>query len=234
MCRSPAACSCESSTTSASSIIPASPGSLSTTFASSGSLGSSSSAGSTSSPSSTATECSGSSSRVAAPQAAPSSAVAPDSSGSSSDASGSAGSGSRAQSWRTFSLVESMSRLLIGVLRDRAFEARALVVELRDRVAQLLTFRGEVARVLRRGLDLERDLLDDGQAVAVEARELARVVREDANRRQAEVGEDLVADPPLPRVGREAESEVRLHRVEPVRLQVVRAELVQKADPASL
>ena len=108
------------------------------------------------------------------------------------------------------------------------------MVELRDRVAELLTFRGEVARVLGGRLDLERHLLDDRQPVAVEPRELARIVREDADRRQPEVGEDLVADPPLPRVGREPEREVRLDRVEPVRLQLVGAELVEEADSAAL
>ncbi len=107
-------------------------------------------------------------------------------------------------------------------------------MELRDRVAELLTFRGEVARVLGVGLDLERHLLDDGQSVAVEPRELARVVREDADRGQPEIGEDLVADPPFPRVGRKPEREVGLDGVEAVRLQLVRLQLVEKADSPSL
>ena len=51
--------------------------------------------------------------------------------------------------------------------------------------------------------------------------DLLRVVRQDADRRQPEVGEDLVADPVVARVGREAELEVRLDRVEPVLLQLV-------------
>ena len=64
--------------------------------------------------------------------------------------------------------------------------------------------------------------------------DLARIVREDPDGAQPEVGEDLVADPPLARVGREAELEVRLDRVEPLLLQLVRLELVQQADAASL
>ena len=44
------------------------------------------------------------------------------------------------------------------------------MVELRDRVAELLALRGEVARVLGLRLDLDRHLLDDGQAEAVETR----------------------------------------------------------------
>ena len=112
-----------------------------------------------------------------------------------------------------------------------ALEAGALVVELRDRVAELLTFRGEVALVLGVGLDLERHLLDDGEPVAVEPRELPRVVREDADRRQPEVGEDLVADAPLPRVGREPEREVRLDRVEAGRLELVCRSLFRSPMP---
>ena len=61
--------------------------------------------------------------------------------------------------------------------------------------------------------------------------QLLRVVREDADRRQAEVGEDLVADPVLARVGREAELEVRLDGVEPVLLQLVGASLFSRPMP---
>ena len=52
--------------------------------------------------------------------------------------------------------------------------------------------------------------------------------------RETEVGEDLIADPPLSRVGREAEREVGLYGVEAVRLQLVRLQLVQESDTASL
>ena len=128
-----------------------------------------------------------------------------------------------------------MSRLLtFRFLRRVAPETGALVVELRDRVAELLTFRGEIARVLRRGLDLERHLLDDRQPVSVEPGQLARVVGQDPDGRQPEVGEDLVADPPLARVRRKPEREVGLDGVEPVRLQLVGPKLVQEADPAAL
>ena len=50
-------------------------------------------------------------------------------------------------------------------------EAHALVVQLRDRVPELLALRGEVAaRSPRCGVDLDRHLLDDGEAEAVDAR----------------------------------------------------------------
>ena len=71
------------------------------------------------------------------------------------------------------------------------------MMQLRDRVAELLALRREVARILGLRRDLDRNLLDDGETEAVEPGELARVVGQDANRRQAEVGEYLVADPPL-------------------------------------
>ncbi len=52
--------------------------------------------------------------------------------------------------------------------------------------------------------------------------------------RQAEVDEDLGADPVVAQVGREAETQVRVDRVEPVLLQLVGAQLVEQADPATL
>src|SRR5262249_42214114 len=112
-----------------------------------------------------------------------------------------------------------------------SLESDALMVEA---VPELGALRRKVALVLRVGLDLDRHLLDDRQAEALHARGLARVVGEDADRAEAEVGEDLVADAPLPRVGRKAELEVRLDRVEALLLQLVRLQLVEEPDPATL
>ena len=72
---------------------------------------------------------------------------------------------------------------------------------------ELLLLRPEVAQVLGVGRNLDRHLFDDGEAEALEADDLARVVREDADGGEAEVSEDLAADPPVARVGREAELE---------------------------
>ena len=63
---------------------------------------------------------------------------------------------------------------------------------------------------------------------------LRGVVGEDTDRRQAEVGKDLRPDPVLACVGLEAELEVRLDGVEALLLQLVRAELVEEADPPAL
>ena len=72
------------------------------------------------------------------------------------------------------------------------------------------------------------------EAEALDAGDLARVVREDADRREPELGEDLGADAVLPRVGREAELDVRLDRVEPVLLELVGLQLRQEPDAAPL
>ena len=108
----------------------------------------------------------------------------------------------------------------------------ALVVELRDRVARAsrASPRGS-ARSRRFGSTSMRHLLDHREPEPVEAGQLARVVREDPDRRQTEVGQDLVADPPLARVGREAELEVRLDRVEAVLLELVRRSLLRRPIP---
>ena len=105
-------------------------------------------------------------------------------------------------------------------------EPQVLVVQ---PVPELPPLGGQVVAVLVVRRHLDRHLLHDPQPVALEARDLARVVRQDPDRREPEVGEDLVADPPLPRVLREPELEVRLDGVEPaLLLELVRAELVEE------
>src|SRR5205807_1090324 len=74
----------------------------------------------------------------------------------------------------------------------------------------------------------------DLEAVGLDAGDLARVVRQDPDRREPEVGEDLVADPVLAGVSREAELEIGLDGVETLILELVGAQLVQQADPAPL
>src|SRR5262249_674356 len=92
----------------------------------------------------------------------------------------------------------------------------------------------EIAEVLGRRLGLDRDLFEHGDAEALNADDLLRVVREDADRRQTEHGEDLVADAVVAHVRLEAELGIRLHRVGTGLLQLVRAQLVQQADAATL
>ncbi len=98
-------------------------------------------------------------------------------------------------------------------------------------VSELIPLGGQIAPVLLVGRDLDRHLLDHRQPEAVDARQLLRVVREDADRRQPEVGEDLVADPVVARVGREAELDVGLDGVEALLLELVGRSLLSRPMP---
>src|SRR5262245_24307716 len=129
-------------------------------------------------------------------------------------------SGMRSSPW---ACSTSATRVLV--------EAEPLMVEL---VSELLALRLQVAAVLGVRGDLDRHLLDHGESETLDAGHLLRIVREDADRREAEVGEDLAPDPVFAHVCREAELEVRLDRVESGLLQLVGLELVEKADAPSL
>src|SRR6266540_4099606 len=100
-------------------------------------------------------------------------------------------------------------------------------------VAELLPLRCEVALVLLVWRDLDRNVLDDAEAEALDPRRLAGVVREDPDRRQAEVVQDLVSDPPLACIGGKAELEIRLDGVEAAFLELVGLQLVEQADAAA-
>src|SRR6266699_1499722 len=78
--------------------------------------------------------------------------------------------------------------------RSFALQGLVLQVLVMKLVAELVTFRGEILRVLCGRSGLDRHLLDHFEPEALDAGDLLRVVREDADRAQAELGEDLVAD----------------------------------------
>ena len=101
-------------------------------------------------------------------------------------------------------------------------------------VTQPIPLGGQIPAVLLVRRHLDRQLLGDAQPVRLEAGDLLRVVRQQPDRGQAEVGEDLVADPPLALVGGEAEREVGLDGVQPLLLQLVGLELCEQADAAAL
>src|SRR5438445_6516511 len=100
-------------------------------------------------------------------------------------------------------------------------------------MAHLVAFGVEVRAVRRVRTDLDRDPLDDLEAIERHAR-LLRVVGEDARAPHAKVHEDLDADAVLAVIGLEAEAFVRLDGVEALVLQRVRAQLVHEADAAAL
>src|SRR4051794_4657057 len=97
-------------------------------------------------------------------------------------------------------------------------------------VAELLPLRPQVADVPRVRRRLKGDALGDLQSIALEAGALRRVVRQEPHRRDAEVDEDLRADPVVARVRREAELDVRLDGVAALLLELVREELVRQSD----
>src|SRR5262245_29065417 len=124
---------------------------------------------------------------------------------------------------------------LVSFRSGLGLETDPLVVELlADEVTELVALGVEVAPVLVVREHLDRHLLDHGQAVRLYPLHLARIVREEPDGGQAEVGEDLVPEAVLPRVRREPELGVRLDRVQPLLLELVRAQLVQEADSPAL
>src|SRR5581483_12077946 len=80
----------------------------------------------------------------------------------------------------------------------------------------------------------ERDPLDDRQPVALEPRSLRRVVREQAQLAQAELAENLHADPVVAAVSGIAETMVGLNRVESPVLERVGVKLGEQPDAAAL
>ena len=92
----------------------------------------------------------------------------------------------------------------------------------------------QVGLVVRVGLDADGHRLDDLEAVAGEADDLLRVVGQQADLPHAEIEEDLRAEAVLAQVGREAELEIGLHRVEALLLQLVGVDLRGEADAAPL
>src|SRR5262245_1952163 len=124
---------------------------------------------------------------------------------------------------------------LVSFRSGVGLETDALVVKLLpEEVAELVALGVEIAPVLVVREHLDRHLLDDRQAVRLDPLHLARIVREEPDGGQAEVGEDLVPEAVLARVRREAELDVRLDRVEALLLQLVGAELVQEPDAPAL
>src|SRR3954468_11314817 len=101
-------------------------------------------------------------------------------------------------------------------------------------VPELFLLRPEVTGGRDRRRNLERQPFRDRQAVAFETDELPRVVREQPHAADAQILEDLHADPVVALVGLEPEALVGLDGVEALVLQLVGADLVGQADAAPL
>ena len=79
---------------------------------------------------------------------------------------------------------------------------------------------------------LHRDAADDLDAVAFETEDLRRIVGDQPHLFDAEIGENLRTDAVVALIDRQPEREIRLDGIGAVILQLVRAQLVSKADAA--
>src|SRR5258705_3174816 len=102
----------------------------------------------------------------------------------------------------------------------------------RELVSEFVLLRFQVLPRGFRGRNFEWDGLGDRQAVALQADELPRVVRQQPHRPDAEVAENLRADAVIALVRLEAEAFVGAHGFEPLVPRLVRADLVGEADAA--
>ncbi len=103
-----------------------------------------------------------------------------------------------------------------------------------QQVPQLVPLGLEVGGARLGGRHLERDALDDLQAVAREADVLVRVVGHQPHAPDPQVAQDLGADAVVALVRPEAELLVRLDRVVALLLELVGPELVDQPDAAAL
>src|SRR5215203_2485685 len=108
------------------------------------------------------------------------------------------------------------------------------LLDSRELVPQLLLLRLEVAAGVIGRRDLERQPFDDGELVALDADQLARIVRQQAHRTDPEILQDLDADAVVALIGLETEPLVRLDGVESLILQLVGANLVGQPDSPPL
>ena len=137
----------------------------------------------------------------------------------------------RADTPRTRTLPAILLVLAVLLVDQLLVEGQALVME---RVAQLLALGVQIRLVVRVRDGPDRYLIGDREPVSLQAEDLLRVVGEDPDARQTEVDEDLGADPVVAQVGGQAELQVGVNRVEALLLELVGAELVEQADPATL
>ena len=94
-------------------------------------------------------------------------------------------------------------------------------------------FRFQIVVVVFLRSDLTGNTLTDLQAVTINADQLLRIVRNEANTFDTEIQQDLGAQTILPQVRFKTELNVGFHCIQPLFLQLVRLDLVGKTDPAS-
>src|SRR5258708_7414406 len=101
-------------------------------------------------------------------------------------------------------------------------------------VAELVRFRSQVAKVVLVGGDHQRDPLHYLEPEGLDPVVLARAVADQADLLNADVRQNLGADPVVALINRESQSLVCLHGVHPLVLELVRPQLVDQADAPPL
>src|SRR5690242_7001115 len=99
----------------------------------------------------------------------------------------------------------------------------------RKQVAELIALRAHVSGTLTVLRLHDRNAVVDAQPIALQANQLARIVRDRSDRANPEIEEDLRPDAIVAKIGLEAELLVRLDRIGAAILQLVRLELVEQA-----
>src|ERR1051325_1124367 len=97
-------------------------------------------------------------------------------------------------------------------------------------MSELHPLRRKVSFIMRIGLHPDRHLLGDLQAVTLQADDLLRIVRQQADRFQPEVAEDLRAEAVFAQVHAVAKFYVRLHGVVALFLELVGLDFRAEAD----
>src|SRR3954453_7321496 len=103
--------------------------------------------------------------------------------------------------FRRAGLAAVLLVLAVLLVEQLLVEGQALVVE---RVAHPVALGVQVGLVVRVGNGLDRHLVGDREAVALQTEDLLRVVGEDADARQPKIDEDLSADAVVAQIGGEA------------------------------
>src|SRR5215471_1505498 len=102
-------------------------------------------------------------------------------------------------------------------------------------VPQLLALGFQIVSILLIGWNLNRHLLDDAQAVAIQANDFFRVVGEEADLPDAQIQQDLGTDSIMAKVRSEAQTLIGLNRVQILLLlELVSLQLGQESDAAAL
>src|SRR5689334_8697815 len=98
---------------------------------------------------------------------------------------------------------------------------------------ELVFLRPEIADIRGPGRHFDRNAFDHFESVAFNADDLSWIVREQADFSQAEIDEDLRAGAIVAQIRLEPETEIGLHGIDALVLQLIGLDLVDQSDPAA-